>query len=73
VEIRKKRKKKRVSIFTKFEVEKISSTVCQGILKEQSGILMFAKLSAEKESSDFLLEKIKAGRGGEHKLAKIRV
>jgi hypothetical protein len=36
VEIRQKaKKKKRVSIFSKSAAEKISSTVCQGILKEQ--------------------------------------
>ncbi len=40
-------------MFAKFEAEKISSTESQGILKEQKQILRFAKLIAEKGSSDY--------------------
>ncbi len=39
-------------MFAKFKAEKISSTEFQGIMKEQK-ILRFAKLIAEKGSSDY--------------------
>ena len=44
------KKQKRVLMFAKFEAEKIRSTVCQALWKEQKLNLMFTKLSAEKET-----------------------